>query len=118
MTDKEQKTASEAFAEYWQNKGDEKSDTQSFWIMLLREVFGVDEPEKILEFEKHVRDETTNFIDGYIKATHVMIEQKSLGKDLRKGIKQPDGSVLSSYQQAVRYSSMLCCHTPNVHVGW
>ena len=36
-----------------------------------------------------------------------MIEQKSLGKDLRKGIRQSDGSMLSSYQQAVRYSSML-----------
>ncbi|MDE6672452.1 MAG: hypothetical protein K2K16_09670 [Ruminococcus sp.] len=36
-----------------------------------------------------------------------MIEQKSLGKDLRKGIKQSDGSMLPPYQQAVRYSSML-----------
>lgn len=34
MTDKEQKTAAKKFAEYWRNKGDEKSDTQSFWFML------------------------------------------------------------------------------------
>ncbi|MDE6426118.1 MAG: methylase, partial [Ruminococcus sp.] len=107
MTDKEQKTASKAFAEYWQNKGDEKSDTQSFWIMLLREVFGVAEPEKMLEFEKRVRDETINFIDCYIDSTKVIIEQKKLGKDLRKGIRQSDGSMLSPFQQAKRYIANL-----------
>ncbi|MDE6833136.1 MAG: methylase, partial [Ruminococcus sp.] len=88
MTDKEQKTAAKNFAEYWKDKGDEKSDTQSFWIMLLREVFGVAEPEKFIEFEKRVKDETTNFIDCYIDSTKVIIEQKKLGKDLRKGIRQ------------------------------
>lgn len=107
MTEKEQKTAAKKFAEYWRNKGDEKSDTQSFWFMLLREIFGVAEPEKILEFEKRVKDETTNFIDCYIDSTKVMIEQKTLGKDLRKGIKQSDGSLLSPFQQAKRYITNL-----------
>ena len=73
MTDKEQKTSAKAFAEYWRDKGDEKSDTQSFWIMLLREVFGVAEPEEFIEFEKRVKDETTNFIDCYIDSTKVII---------------------------------------------
>lgn len=107
MTDKERKTAAKKFAEYWHNRGDEKSDTQSFWFMLLREIFGVQEPEKIFEFEKCVKDETTNFIDCYIDSTKVMIEQKTLGKDLRKGIKQSDGSVLSPFQQAKRYITNL-----------
>lgn len=107
MTDKERKTAAKKFAEYWHNRGDEKSDTQSFWFMLLREIFGVQEPEKIFEFEKRVKDETTNFIDCYIDSTKVMIEQKTLGKDLRKGIKQSDGSVLSPFQQAKRYITNL-----------
>jgi putative type II restriction endonuclease len=107
MTEKEQKTAAKKFAEYWNNKGDEKSDTQSFWFMLLREIFGVSEPEKIIEFEKRVKDENTNFIDCYIDSTKVMIEQKTLGKDLRKGIKQSDGSVLSPFQQAKRYITNL-----------
>ena len=107
MTDKEQKTAAKNFAEYWKDKGDEKSDTQSFWIMLLREVFGVDEPEKFIEFEKRVKDETTNFIDCYINSTKVIIEQKKLGKDLRKGIRQSDGSMLSPFQQAKRYIANL-----------
>ncbi|MDE5556800.1 MAG: methylase [Ruminococcus sp.] len=107
MTDKEQKTAAKNFAEYWKDKGDEKSDTQSFWIMLLREVFGVAEPEKIIEFEKRVKDETTNFIDCYIDSTKVIIEQKKLGKDLRKGIRQSDDSLLSPFQQAKRYIANL-----------
>ena len=73
MTDKEQKTVSKAFAEYWQNKG----------------------------------DETTNFIDCYIDSTKVIIEQKKLGKDLRKSIRQSDGSMLSPFQQAKRYIANL-----------
>ena len=51
MTDKEQKTAAKKFTEYWKNKGDEKSDTQSFWFMLLREIFGIQEPEKCLNLK-------------------------------------------------------------------
>ena len=39
-----------------------------------------------------------------IPATHVMIEQKSLGKDLRQPIRQSDGSLLTPFQQAQRYS--------------
>ena len=36
-----------------------------------------------------------------------MIEQKGLRKDLRKGIKQSDGSILSPFQQAKRYAAEL-----------
>ena len=32
-----------------------------------------------------------------------MIEQKSLGKDLRKAIKRSDGTFLNPFQQAKRY---------------
>ena len=46
----------------------------------------------------------TSFIDGYIPSTHVLIEQKSIDKDLKKGIRQSDGSLLSPFQQAKRYS--------------
>lgn len=42
-----------------------------------------------------------------ISATHVMIEQKSLGKDLRQAIKQSDGTLLTPFQQAQRYSAVL-----------
>jgi len=103
MTEKEQKSAAKAFSEYWKDKGDEKSDTQSFWLSLLHDVYGVEEPTKYVSFEKRVKDTTTNFIDVYIPSTRVMIEQKTLGKNLRKGIIQSDGSILSPFQQAKRY---------------
>ncbi len=103
MIEKEQKSAAKAFAEYWKDKGDEKSDTQSFWLSLLHDVYGVEEPTKFVSFEKRVKDTTTNFIDVYIPSTRVMIEQKTLGKNLRKGIIQSDGSILSPFQQAKRY---------------
>ena len=103
MTEKEQKSAAKAFAAYWKDKGDEKSDTQSFWLSLLHDVYGVEEPTKYDSFEKRVKDTTTNFIDVYIPSTRVMIEQKTIGKNLRKGIIQSDGSILSPFQQAKRY---------------
>ena len=49
----------------------------------------------------------TSFIDGFIPSTHVLIEQKSLGKELNKPIKQSDGSLLSPFQQAKRYAAEL-----------
>lgn len=75
---------------------------------------GVTDAKKYIIFEKQVKLDHTSFIDEYINATHVMIEQKSLGKDLRKGIKQSDGSILSPFQQAKRYASKMpysqCSH--------
>ena len=38
-----------------------------------------------------------------IHSTHVMIEQKSLGKNLRQPIKQADGTPLTPFEQAQRY---------------
>ena len=70
-------------------------------------MYGVDEPEKFISFEDKVALDHTSFIDGFIPSTHVLIEQKGLGKDLKKGIRQSDGSVLSPFQQAKRYASEL-----------
>lgn len=107
MTDKEQKSAAKKFAEYWKDKGYEKGESQPFWLSLLRDVFGVPEPEKFIAFEEQVHLDHTSFIDGHISATNVLIEQKSKGKNLRSGIKQSDGSMLTPFQQAKRYSSEL-----------
>ena len=107
MTEKEQKSAAKAFAEYWKDKGYEKGESQAFWMSLLRDVYGVEHPEQFISFEDQVKLDHTSFIDGYIEATHVMIEQKGLRKDLRKGIKQSDGSILSPFQQAKRYAAEL-----------
>lgn len=107
MTEKEQKAAAKAFSAFWKDKGYEKGESQAFWLSLLRDVYGVEHPEQYISFENQVKLDHTSFIDGYIEKTHVMIEQKGLGKDLRKGIRQSDGSLLSPFQQAKRYSAEL-----------
>ena len=108
MTDARQKAAAKQFAAYWKDKGYEKGESQPFWLSLLRDVFGVAEPEKYIRFEDQVKlDSATGFIDGFISETHVMIEQKGAGKDLNKPIRQSDGSLLTPFQQAKRYSAEL-----------
>ncbi len=107
MKDSEQRKAAKAFAEYWATRGDEKSDSQSFWFSLCRDVLGVAEPEKFIIFEERVKLDHTSFIDGHIPSTHVLIEQKKKGLNLRSAIKQSDGTLLSPFQQAQRYSAAL-----------
>ena len=107
MTDKEKRFAANQFMKDWSGRGDEKQDTQSFWISLLRDVFGVSQPEKEISFELPVKLSHTSFVDGYIHTTRVLIEQKGQDIDLRKGYKQSDGSVLTPYQQARRYAGYL-----------
>lgn len=107
MTDTERKVAAKDFAEYWKDKGYEKGESQKFWLSLLGEVLGVEHPAQFIQFENQVKLDNTSFIDGTIPSTHVLIEQKSAGKDLRKGIRQSDGTFLTPFQQAKRYSSEL-----------
>lgn len=107
MTDREQKAAAKAFAEEWKDKGYEKGQSQPFWLALLRNVYGIDKPEEFIIFEEQVKLDHTSFIDVLIPETHVMIEQKGSNKDLRKPIKQSDGTLLTPFQQAKRYSSEL-----------
>ena len=106
MTD-ERRQAAEAFAARWQGHGYEKGESQKFWLELLHDVLGVERPTELIEFEDRVLLDNTSFIDGYLPATRVMIEQKSLGKDLRKPIRQSDGSMLTPFQQAKRYVANL-----------
>ena len=107
MTDIDRKKAAKAFAEYWKDRGDEKSDSQSFWLALVRDVLGVAEPEKFILFEERVKLDHTSFIDGHIPSTHVLIEQKKKGLNLRSPIRQSDGTLLNPFQQAQRYSAAL-----------
>lgn len=107
MTDAQRRTAAKEFAAQWADKGYEKGQSQPFWLSLLRDVYGVEHPENFITFEDQVALDHTSFIDGFIPATHVLIEQKSLGKDLNKPIRQSDGTLLSPFQQAKRYSAEL-----------
>ena len=96
--------AAAEFAERWRGRGYERGESQPFWIDLLSNVFGITTPtDGFITFEDHRMVDASNFIDARIPSTRVLIEQKSLGKNLRKDILQSDGSMLNPFQQARRY---------------
>lgn len=102
--EKQMALAAAEFAERWKGRGYERGESQPFWIDLLTNVFGIETPSNgFITFEDHRMVDASNFIDGRIPSTRVLIEQKSLGKDLRAGIRQSDNSLLNPFQQARRY---------------
>ena len=107
LTQVEQRKATKEFAKRWEGMGYEKGHSATFWLELLHEVYGIERPGDFIRFEEQVKMDHTSYIDGYIPTTHVLIEQKSMNKDLTKPIKQSDGSLLSPFQQAKRYSAEL-----------
>ena len=107
MNLKEQQKQAKAFIERWGNRGNERQDTQSFWLDLLQSVYGIENPSEYIKFEDTVMMDHTSFMDGYIDTTKVLIEQKGANKNLSKAIKQSDGSFLTPFQQAKRYSANL-----------
>ena len=107
MNAREQKKQAKDFIERWSGRGNERQDSQSFWLDLLGSVFGIENPSTYITFEDKVMLDHTSFIDGYIEKTKVLIEQKGANKDLNKAIKQSDGTFLSPFQQAKRYSANL-----------
>lgn len=104
-TESEQRKAAAEFAEFWKDKGDEKQESQRFWIGLLGDVFGIVSPANYIEFEKRVKLSHTSYIDAYIADTKVLIEQKGAKIDLHKAYEQSDGAVLTPFEQAKRYVS-------------
>ena len=104
---KEQEKRAKEFIERWAGRGNERQDSQSFWLDLLGSVYKIENPTTYITFEDTVMLDHTSFIDGYIEKTKVLIEQKGLNKDLNKAIKQSDGSYLTPFQQAKRYSANL-----------
>ena len=104
---REQKKQAKAFIERWENRGNERQDSQSFWLDLLQSVYGIENPSEYIKFEDKVMLDHTSFIDGYIEKTKVLIEQKGVNKDLNKAIKQSDDTYLTPFQQAKRYSANL-----------
>ena len=108
MTQIEQSKAAKKFSEDWKDKGYEKGESQKFWLDLLCNVFGVKDFANFIYFENQIKEKftdktITNFIDIYIPSTKVMIEQKSIDKDLREPIRQSDGTLLNPFQQARKY---------------
>lgn len=103
MTEVERKAAAAEFAKRWKGKGGERSECQTFWLSLLHDVYGVEHPDTFIEFEEKVALRHAGFIDAEIPSSKVVIEQKSLGKDLNRRTRQSDGQMLSPFEQAKRY---------------
>ncbi|MBQ3654012.1 MAG: hypothetical protein II954_06315, partial [Synergistaceae bacterium] len=95
------------FSSRWLNRGDEKSDTQSFWNELLHDVLGLDNPTRFIIYEKKVQLSHVSFIDAYIPSTRIIIEQKSREIDPAKPQTQSDGTTLTPFEQAKRYYDWL-----------
>ena len=110
MTDKEQKKAAKEFAAFWKDKCSEKSDTQTYWNQLLTDVFGAEKLTGLVKYEKPVTvDGNQKYIDVYIRHDNVtiIVEQKSLGKDLTEKLHQSGDIMLTPYEQAKRYDDNL-----------
>ena len=110
----QQETKAAAFVSEWQGHGNERSETQKFWLQLLGDVLGKDNISECIVFEKPVTLTggaadmlSTGYIDAYIKDTRVLIEQKSLDVDLGVRAQQSGGIKLTPYQQAKRYADAL-----------
>lgn len=110
-TNTTQKQAAKQFVQDWSGKGYEKGETSRFWIALLQNVYGIQDATKFIEFELPVKtilkEKGSDFIDGYIASTKVLIEQKGSHVDLGTKYRQSDGSELTPYQQARRYAAGL-----------
>ena len=88
------------FVQRWKKSGYEKGETQKFWLMFLRDVFNISQPENYVEFEVAVKLAHTNFIDAFFPDTKVIVEQKSMQKNIAD-------ENLSAFQQAQKYISGL-----------
>ena len=95
------------FIERWQSAGDEKGETQKFWLELLRDVLNIEKPEEFVRFEKRVALEHVCFIDAYVPSTGIIIEQKSSTVNLDMPAKQSDGTFATPFEQAKRYYDWL-----------
>ena len=103
-TEKQIAVAAAEFAKRWKGRGYERGESQPFWIDLLSNVFGIETPsDGFITFEDHHKVDASNYIDGRIPSTKVLIEQKSKDIDLRAPVRQSDGLLLTPFQQGRRY---------------
>ena len=108
MNNAEQREAATKFYNDWRGIGNEKSDSQRFWIEFFSNVLGIEDVTKKIIFEKRVVvDGQTKFIDVYIPETRVLIEQKSIDKDLSKKVQQSDGTMRTPFEQGRNYAQWM-----------
>ena len=108
MTGTERRNAATKFYNDWRGIGDEKSDSQRFWIDFFTNVLGIEDVLQKINFEKRVVvDGQTKYIDVYIPETRVLIEQKSIDKDLGRKMPQSDGSMRTPFEQGRNYAQWM-----------
>lgn len=78
-----------AFSHNWKGGKDEKADAQTFTLRLL-ECYGLSEHHYLREGRVPKLGGATGFMDGFIPGK-LIIEFKSLGKDLKKAAEQAMG---------------------------
>lgn len=111
-----QKEAAKRFSKKWKGQGREKQDDSKFWLELLSFVFRIEDPFKLIEFQKPVKMESsTRYIDAFMPETRVLIEQKGVDVDLSKKYLQSGGDMLTPYEQARRYDQWML---PDEHPLW
>ena len=99
------------FVKRWKYKGDEKQETQSFWIELLDKVYEDHDYDKHILFEQ-VADKVTggsNYKDVVINRYSdraVLIEQKSSSLDLSKLEPRFRGQLVTPFEQAKHYDDL------------
>ena len=54
MSEAQRRKNAAQFVKDWQGRGYEKGETHSFWLSLLRDVYGVAYPESFIFFEEQV----------------------------------------------------------------
>ena len=108
------KRAAEEFAKYWLSRGDEKSETQKYWIDLLQNVLGIGDALHRLRFEERIDTEagsSKGFADVCIMKPAcddvlAMVEQKSANVDLDKP-EMRQGRMVTPVQQCRAYAEAL-----------
>lgn len=105
ISDSAQRQSAQKFVEYWTSRrGSEKGEDQQFWNSLLRDVLGVTDVERCIQYQVPVpMSGTTKFLDAWIPGTRVLIEHKSRGIDL--DAPQAGHGSLSPYEQAAEYDN-------------
>ena len=91
-----------AFIKRWKDHGNEKQETQRFWIDLLQNVLGVEDALGKTEFED--RTDGGGYIDMLFPQARFLVEQKNSRIDLDKP-EERQGTMVTPVQQALRYAN-------------
>lgn len=99
-----QKQRVEEFIDRWRGRGDEKQETQLFWLDLMQNALGLRHAIESTKFE--YKTAGNGFIDVLYPDARFPVEQKSSDIDLDKP-EPRQGTMVTPVQQAVRYSDNL-----------